>query len=138
MKKSQNLTLANIGTLKSDQVSFIDDYLSISVDIEELAPEIMDKVNAAVEIEKERYIKERNEYAGKNEFWSEEGTDTEFIYLDIELNRNMKPKYKLVVGICDRVNGFLESSVYIPVDLSDDCYIQLRKMALKAVIDMFF
>lgn len=130
--KTESGTL-NLGEINLDELELDNQRISIFLVIQEVSPEIMNKILLAAEAKKSEYSQELIYRFGE---WSDEGISIEIMFLSIEM-KNKKITYQIVAEFYDNGKPCQESTVYLPVDLS--AYdTELKKMFLKAVIDQFF
>lgn len=122
--KRKNIT-TSIGTINLNKVEFVDNSLDVFIGIESVSADIQEKINEAVEMEKDKFA------------WRWENKD---IRTDLSLWIHIQDKeitYRISVDIIDKENDSIFTDVEIDVDLSE-YQNELKKVIVKAMIDNFF
>ena len=127
-------SMKELGTVKFNTVEICEDYLSISVKLEDINPQILKQLMEAVDIEKQSYQEEVLSMSGRT--WSEEGITIDTLWLDIDLHKK-DIAYRINAFFSDKADSQIETSACVEVDLSSE-EKRLKKMILRNLIDKFF
>lgn len=126
----------NIGTIKLNDISFIEDTLDVFIGIESVSTNIQKKINEAVEVAKAEHIQTVKEYyTNKNLNWTDAGVNTD-LYLHIIIE-DKSFSYRIEIDITDKKDESVWTSASVDVDLSE-YQNELKKVIVKAMIDNFF
>lgn len=134
MKKREITT--TIGTINLNDVEFCENLLEVFIGIESVSNEIRTKIIGAVEIAKEKHLKEIKEHhTSKDLVWSKVGVKTDLSLHIIVSNKEFS--YIIEVDITDNENDMMWTCASVMVDLSE-YKSELKKVIVKAMIDKFF
>ena len=122
--------IANIGTINLDSMEILEDSLSISLDVCEVSEEIRQRIDEAIEQAKKRYEEDLNRpWIG--------GHVIDFLVLGLEINKGAT-SYRLTAGYVSDANDNYWDTATVDIELTDEDAAELKKLAVKAVIDKFF
>ena len=132
MNKNINRTkaIANIGTINLDSMEILEDSLSISLDVCEVSEEIRERINKAIEQAKKQYEEDLNRaWIG--------GHIIDFLAIGLEINKGAT-SYRLTAGYISDTNDNYWDTATVDIELTEADAAELKKLAVKAVIDKFF
>lgn len=102
-------------------------------EIQQLSPDLMQRVQEAIEIRKKEFTEE---VRGKFGDWSDKGIVIDSMFLMIRTDKK-KLQYEIMVNFFDQDDRIRETEVFVSVDLFD-YENELKKSMIKAMIDKFF
>ena len=122
--------IANIGTINLDSMEILEDSLSISLDVCEVSEEIKQRIDEAIEQAKKQYETDLNRpWIG--------GHVIDFLAIGLEINKG-ETSYRLTAGYVSDTNDNYWDTATVDIELTETDAVELKKLAVKAVIDKFF
>lgn len=115
------------------QIETGEDSVMTFFEIQQVSPDLMQKIQEAIEKRKTEFTEE---VRGKFGDWSDKEVVIDSMFLMIRTDKK-KLQYEIMVNFFDQDDRIRETEVFVSVDLSD-YENELKKSMIKAMIDKFF
>ena len=144
MKWKARTETTNIGCIKLGNLTFDEDYMSVSIDICDMSKDVRAQIDVAVEAAKVQYIKnweawekEHPEFVRHESKWSGKPVVMDYTYLSVVFEAGKPISYRIVAGFHDPENKHMETCADVAVDLSEYTN-ELKRAVIKVLLDKFF
>lgn len=134
---------ATIGILELGNLTLIEDYMEIGIDILGMSGDLKAEVDKEIELVKQQYSEEvkanlEKRHPNKRGYiWSEKPVIMDYTFLQIQLETGKPVQYRIEFAFHDAVDDYMEAEGNVVVDLSAH-EPDLKRILVHSIIDKFF